>query len=240
VILRRMINSLRSQNWVGLSLELIVLVAGVFLGLQVDDWNENRKQLIEEQRLVGYLVTDVENTISHLNHVIDIYEYEASSGRRVIELLAGESLANEDIEDFETGLYQVGKVLSLDVFLVSFQPVNLEQIQNPKLRRILDNYVAEIRVDNGVSRHVRERINGALVLIGSRAYVGPESDVGRLAVYDFDRLRQDYNFRAAFATSTGMIEEHTERIQDLLARTAELLSTLQSYQSGEGPLEASP
>jgi hypothetical protein len=63
MILRRVINNLKSQNWVGLSLELIVLVAGVFLGLQVDDWNEGRKDRAEEklylERLHEELVVDI-------------------------------------------------------------------------------------------------------------------------------------------------------------------------------------
>jgi hypothetical protein len=61
MILRRMINNLRSQNWVGLSLELIVLVVGVFLGLQVDDWNEGRKDREDEQLFIERLHGDMLN-----------------------------------------------------------------------------------------------------------------------------------------------------------------------------------
>jgi len=55
MILRRISENLRSQNWFAVILEFVIVVVGVFMGLQVQDWNEARKARIEERELLGRL-----------------------------------------------------------------------------------------------------------------------------------------------------------------------------------------
>jgi hypothetical protein len=43
VILRRLTQSLKQQNWTAIWIEFILLVAGVFLGIQVSNWNAERE-----------------------------------------------------------------------------------------------------------------------------------------------------------------------------------------------------
>jgi hypothetical protein len=35
---------IRKQDWFMVSVDLLVLIVGIFLGLQVSDWNEERKE----------------------------------------------------------------------------------------------------------------------------------------------------------------------------------------------------
>lgn len=42
MLLRRIIGNLKSQKWLELLLELVVVVVGIFLAFQVDRWNEDR------------------------------------------------------------------------------------------------------------------------------------------------------------------------------------------------------
>jgi hypothetical protein len=44
VILRRLSQSLKQQNWTAIVIEFVLLVAGVFLGIQVSNWNQDREQ----------------------------------------------------------------------------------------------------------------------------------------------------------------------------------------------------
>ena len=43
MILRRLGERLRQQDWFAVTIELALVVAGVFLGIQVANWNEERK-----------------------------------------------------------------------------------------------------------------------------------------------------------------------------------------------------
>ena len=50
MILRRLTQSLKEQNWTAIWIEFILLVTGVFLGIQVSNWNAER--VAEDQSLV--------------------------------------------------------------------------------------------------------------------------------------------------------------------------------------------
>ena len=55
MILRRISENIRSQNWFAVMVEFVIVVVGVFMGLQVQDWNDARKERIEERELLGRL-----------------------------------------------------------------------------------------------------------------------------------------------------------------------------------------
>ena len=52
MILRRLSQSIKQQNWTAIWIEFILLVAGVFLGIQVANWNEERN---DDVRAKAYL-----------------------------------------------------------------------------------------------------------------------------------------------------------------------------------------
>jgi hypothetical protein len=91
VILRRMINSLRSQNWLSLSLELLVLVSGVFLGLQVDDWNEARKDRLLETAYLDRLYADTLFNIESVGGIARELEARLSALAHITRVIEGRS-----------------------------------------------------------------------------------------------------------------------------------------------------
>ncbi len=55
MILQRISKNVISQNWFTVVVEFVIVVVGVFMGLQVQDWNEARKARIEEAGLLNRL-----------------------------------------------------------------------------------------------------------------------------------------------------------------------------------------
>lgn len=55
MILQRISENVRSQNWFAVVVEFVIVVVGVFMGLQVQDWNEARKERVEEHGLLSRL-----------------------------------------------------------------------------------------------------------------------------------------------------------------------------------------
>lgn len=51
MILRRLTQNLKEQNWTAIGIELVILVLGVFIGIQVSNWNEDRET---DQRAVVF------------------------------------------------------------------------------------------------------------------------------------------------------------------------------------------
>ena len=40
MLLHRVINHVRAQHWTAVLLDFVIVVVGVFIGLQVDNWNQ--------------------------------------------------------------------------------------------------------------------------------------------------------------------------------------------------------
>jgi len=49
MILRRVAKSIRARDWFSFSIEFAIVVAGVFIGIQVANWNYHLRQLFGHQ-----------------------------------------------------------------------------------------------------------------------------------------------------------------------------------------------
>ena len=61
MILRRLADAIRQQHWFTVVLEIFVVVAGIFVGLQVDDWNNLRMDRRDEQHYLNRLHDEIRN-----------------------------------------------------------------------------------------------------------------------------------------------------------------------------------
>ena len=52
MILRRVIEHVRAQNWTAIAIDFVIVVLGVFVGLQVNNWNAAQA---DQERAYGYL-----------------------------------------------------------------------------------------------------------------------------------------------------------------------------------------
>ena len=82
MILRRVVTLLKQQHWTGVFIELVIVVLGVFMGLQVQEWAGARAQAEQQRRFHERLVADFESIKRRIeehyvtfNHVIDGADY---------------------------------------------------------------------------------------------------------------------------------------------------------------------
>jgi hypothetical protein len=79
MILRRVIQHFRKQEWTAIALDFLIVVAGVFVGLQVSNWNAERG---ERQAEIGYLAAmeeDVAASIEELEGLVSQMERQEES-----------------------------------------------------------------------------------------------------------------------------------------------------------------
>ncbi|MAK62760.1 MAG: hypothetical protein CMK09_17460 [Ponticaulis sp.] len=62
MILRRIAQSIRKQDWFTVVIETLIVVFGVFIGLQVNNWNEARALSHEEREIVLRLLDEANET----------------------------------------------------------------------------------------------------------------------------------------------------------------------------------
>lgn len=56
---RRWVVQARNQNWLAVAVDFLIVVVGVFLGIQASNWNESRKERVEERRYYAQILDDL-------------------------------------------------------------------------------------------------------------------------------------------------------------------------------------
>ncbi|GJL91345.1 hypothetical protein [Hyphococcus sp.] len=84
MILRRITEHVKAQNWFAVGLDFLIVVIGVFVGLQVNNWNEARA---ENNRATNYresLASDLQNDIGRMTNAIALKNQVIEFGRTAL------------------------------------------------------------------------------------------------------------------------------------------------------------
>ena len=71
MILRRLATAFRKQDWFTVAVETLIVVFGVFIGLQVNNWNEARQDYAVERHLKAGLIADASVILDETRLKID-------------------------------------------------------------------------------------------------------------------------------------------------------------------------
>jgi hypothetical protein len=108
MILKRLAEAIREQNWFTVVLEVMIVVVGIFIGLQVDDWNEDRKERAEEQIILENLRIEIDNNIESYRATSEALEAEQALYVSYYDYLTGARDGRPDKEDLLGVLCRVG------------------------------------------------------------------------------------------------------------------------------------
>jgi len=74
MLLRRFLTHFRKQDWIAIVLDFVIVVVGIFVGLQVSQWNEDRKDGVLEQQYLASLKQDFQSDIEELDNAAELAE----------------------------------------------------------------------------------------------------------------------------------------------------------------------
>lgn len=133
--------------------EIVLVVIGILIALQVNTWNESRKAKIEEQKILKALHSDfkvsegrIEKTLREQNDVI-------AHGRALINIHEREN--SEDYTYFDTHLDSLHNLIVYGTTWYRAEPVTgaynalisagkIDLIQNENLRHLLAQFAADL------------------------------------------------------------------------------------------------
>lgn len=80
MILSRLSTALRTQNWMLLILELLIVIGGVFIGIQAANWNSDRHERGLEREYLSRILDDLNQDARSLELNIGYWEQVAAFG----------------------------------------------------------------------------------------------------------------------------------------------------------------
>ena len=148
MILRRLSQSLKEQNWTATWIEFVLLVAGVFLGLQVSNWNEEREDRALESRYLSALTEDVDYSSEKLQELTDHMEQQQAARKSLFEYAVDPKAAMEPDERDQRVLIGLFQVTEVDISEVTFETLKssgrLPLIRSPDLVSELQSLNANV------------------------------------------------------------------------------------------------
>lgn len=90
MILRSFNRHVADQNWFAVCIDLLVVVVGIFLGLQVTDWGNDRQNVKWEQEFYRDLKSDLARDLEHLSTVIEFQSGKGDRLRAALQQIEGD------------------------------------------------------------------------------------------------------------------------------------------------------
>ena len=124
MILSRVVTHVREQNWTAIAIDFVIVVVGVFIGIQVSNWNSERIERREELVHLTAMAEDVAWSIDSLERLIDVMERQ-NEAREALYAYCANPKATIDPEDRD-------RYIAVGLFHFSF--MNLRQVTYEALR----------------------------------------------------------------------------------------------------------
>ncbi len=196
MLIRRLTKHIEDQNWFAVILDMVVVIFGVYLGFQLNDWNENRKSIEKGESYLQRIAGELEQDIRFFDNVISMNERNFENGQFLLDTIENKELVNEDPTRFITSLAFVGSSLVVNVSNNTIEEIkfsgNLELIKDEELRNEIVDYYDFIEVSENFSH---TRIDAEIEYQKRTAgLLGPKySELGRNLSYTKEEALPIYN-----------------------------------------------
>lgn len=156
MLINRTINRFRAQDWVALGSELIIVVVGIFIAIQVDSWWRHRDELQQEQLYIARLIEDVERDKTAINRAISLARVRLSLADLLINAAVDPEIVLRRPADFMAAVRQSSFThtasLNTDTFEELRATGRLGLLRNDELKSALFEYY---RYDENMRQYLR-------------------------------------------------------------------------------------
>lgn len=181
-LLNRIAHHLKMQNWVAIVIEFFVVLVGVFLAFQLNNWNEERVAAERRAGIVGAIITNISDSIGVQRKMVG----EIETG------LAGWEKAYAADERPIPYTFRIGGSDTAPTVWTTFEQMQLTELLDPVTLFDLAFFYSEL---DGVGRKyiryvtfVEDEVLPRAV-VGSEAFYAPDGALLPAFRANMDRLR---------------------------------------------------
>lgn len=110
MFIRKITRHLQDQNWFAALLDLVIVVVGVFIGLQVNNWNEQRLFDAKERDYLVQLGDELDLHIVTAEYQMQFFTDMLESGRRALTFLEADQPCTEQCADLLVDFFHASQV----------------------------------------------------------------------------------------------------------------------------------
>jgi hypothetical protein len=232
MLFQRLSRHLKTQNWFAATIDLFIVVAGIFIGLQVTEWNNTRIEANQERSYLEQLLAEVDISVQVNNYKIDKLNEWIGYHKQAIHSLEDGQLKEEDRHDvaksFESLLFSAAPYM---------QKESIEDLTSSGKFSVFKNKELVTKIKDAVTMYnsfmtafsaMQLRIyTKALYIDGMVASLDRGDDYSRYADFDFEALSKDRTFIRHLKNTVILMEVNRRWITQLRDSQTELQQMLQ-------------
>lgn len=150
-LLARAAIALRRQDWLTVAIELTLVVAGILIAIEEDQWNDAREASAREDYYLEWLVESLDESIELTSRAEQRLRKKAPDAFWVAERMHQCDLGEEDHALFEARFLAVGpwdQPVFIDAALNELRAIGTSDlIRDPELRQRLARFEFDIRIE---------------------------------------------------------------------------------------------
>lgn len=241
MLLRRVIKHVTDQNWFAVLIDFLIVVVGIYVGLQVQQWSIEQAEIKQERQYLERILADVNRSIVsnkstleyNLKHVDSIWQAYQSLNKC-------ELVTQNQRDQFATGMFNIGKFIGTTYNMGTVNEMqsagNFGLIRNSKIRDLLNKIAGHREFDQVLLPTISSRVGPSTAYMDQRISIN-KRDLNPFTTVkwseleiDFEALCKDSRFLGALTTSRSVrqvyIRKNTEAIRVLQETKQALLAEL--------------
>ncbi len=190
MILRRVITHFRKQEWTAIAIDFVIVVLGVFVGIQVSNWNAARELRASERNHLAQLREEIATNIRLIDSHQTYTQAVVDSGRRALAFLDGDGNCGDGCAGLLIDFFHSSQLWGTPYRTAKFdENTRLGFPANEAVRAIVDNFYLNIAGWNPINLTAppyRATIRGyftpdAAAVLWDECFVVPEDQLERVS-----------------------------------------------------------
>ena len=232
MIISRFTKNIKKQNWFAVSVDVLVVIVGIFLGLQVTNW---QAAITEQKTAEKYLVrlsSDLQDDLDRMRHTEAFWHTIKNYTEQSLSYLEEPERNTQTSWNAVLGFFQASQIDPFQVNDITYnelqQAGQLSLLENHALRQKLAEYYSFNGSDIGTElmRYVpayRERVRGFMPSI--------VTDYIWKNCYSNDNINNNISTQKLKTCESPISEDQNRRILDSIQSDQEILLTLRFWYS---------
>jgi hypothetical protein len=251
MLLRRVTQHIKAQNWFAVGIDFVIVILGVFIGIQVANWNEGRNLAVQERLVLQAIYQDLNADREIVKNSMTMAQVNLSASHYLFEQAGFDSFKKLELPiinvvalggaSFEAPPYlrveesqkaEIWKHITIHYYPLQSDAAlgaliaagDLGIISEPELRRELQTYRAKWHSMNESNNLTFRPFRDRVVFVGQRFGLSPFIVIDEGVLVDL--VKQNAELRGAIRTLAEFTLLHHEQMSRLIDHIEALMARI--------------
>ena len=214
--------------------EILLIIIGIMLALQLNNWNEDRKTQAEFEQYLVQLKVDVKKAITFNQEVADYLLDRAQSSYELVVFLEGTNRSEEALKDFELNLNRLGQYRSIqlnagllgELFDGKTEVISRDPLLYERTLDVISTLMGRKEVTEHILRNIDAFRSQLSSFYGGQHRLIPEMEI----TYDLNKLERSDQFKYLIQSIARRQSTAHTSANGIVRNLTEFLTLLEEYE----------